>query len=50
VILSLDPLRIACAAGALELRLVRAPGRKTVRGAEFAHGARLAVGERLGGA
>ncbi len=48
-VISLDPLRVACESGALELASVRAPGRKTVRGAEFAKSARLTIGLDLGG-
>lgn len=46
-ILSLSPLVVAAGRGALELVRVQAPGRKPVRGADFANGARLAIGEVL---
>lgn len=46
-ILSIKPLIVACGRGALRLDRVQAPGRKPVSGAEFANGARLAVGGRL---
>ncbi len=40
-------LVVACGVGALALELVNAPGRKPVSGADFANGARLAVGAPL---
>lgn len=43
-IVSVDPLVVACAEGALELVTVQAPGRKPVPGAAFANGARLVPG------
>jgi methionyl-tRNA formyltransferase len=46
-ILSLDPLRIACGEGAIELVQVQASGRKAVSGRDFANGARLAPGGTL---
>lgn len=46
-ILSLDPLVVACGEGAVALARVQAPGRKAVRGADFANGARLVVGATL---
>lgn len=46
-ILSLSPLVVAAGRGALELVRVQAPGRRPVSGADFANGARLAVGEVL---
>ena len=46
-VLSLDPLVVACGAGAVALESVQAPGRKPVSGADFARGAHLSVGQRL---
>jgi len=46
-VLSVDPLVVATGEGALELTTVQAPGRKAVRGADFARGLRLAVGDAL---
>jgi methionyl-tRNA formyltransferase len=46
-IVSLDPLTVAAASGALVLRTVQAAGRKPVAGSDYARGARLTVGERL---
>ena len=43
-ILSISPLIVACGEGALELVEVQAPGKRAVRGADFANGARLAIG------
>jgi methionyl-tRNA formyltransferase len=45
-----DGLRVACGQGSvLELSAVKLEGRKRISASEFAHGARLQVGERLGG-
>jgi len=46
-LLSVDPLVVACGNGALRLVRVQAPGRRAVRGADFANGARLVVGADL---
>lgn len=43
-ILSISPLIVACGEGALELVEVQAPGKRAVRGTDFANGARLAIG------
>lgn len=43
-VLSTRPLVIACGSGALTLERVQAPGRRPVSGADFANGARLAIG------
>ncbi len=48
-VLSTSPLVVACAEGALELLTVQAPGKKPVAGADYANGARLSVGQQLGG-
>lgn len=48
-VISLDPLVVACGRGALRLDAVQAPGRKRVTGAEFANGARLALGAPVWG-
>ncbi len=45
VVLSTDPLVVACGHGALRLDRVQAPGRKAVSGADFANGARLVEGQ-----
>lgn len=47
VILSTSPLVVACRSGAVELVTVQAPGKRPVSGADFANGARLAVGAVL---
>jgi methionyl-tRNA formyltransferase len=47
-ILSLDPLVIACGAGALALIEVQRAGKKPVAAAEFLRGARLLAGSTLG--
>jgi methionyl-tRNA formyltransferase len=39
---------VSCGRGSLWLRKVQAPGRKPVRGADFARGLRLNVGDRFG--
>jgi methionyl-tRNA formyltransferase len=41
---SVDPLVVACGAGALRLDRIQLPGRKAVTGADAARGLRLAVG------
>lgn len=46
-ILSLDPLVVATGQDGLLLRVVQAPGKRPVRGSDYARGARLAVGGAL---
>lgn len=46
-VLSLSPLVVAAGQGALRLDQVQAPGRRPVSGADYANGARLAVGGSL---
>ncbi len=48
-VLSLDPLVVACGEGALRWDRVLAPGRRPVRGAEWARQVGAKVGERLPG-
>jgi methionyl-tRNA formyltransferase len=43
-----DAIAVACGAGALDLRSLRRPGRRSQNAGEFAAAARLAVGDRLG--
>jgi len=46
-LLSTKPLRVACGEGALELVKVQAPGKRPVRGEDFANGAHLKPGDVL---
>jgi methionyl-tRNA formyltransferase len=47
VVLSVDPLVIACGEGAVRVDRAQAPGRKPVTGAELARGLRLTIGGLL---
>lgn len=44
IVLSLDPLVVACGAGSVEILQVRPAGRRSMAGRDYANGARLAVG------
>jgi methionyl-tRNA formyltransferase len=45
---SVDPLVVACATGALEIRRLRPEGRRAMTPREYAAGHRLVAGDRLG--
>jgi methionyl-tRNA formyltransferase len=47
-VLGLDPLVVACGAGALEIRLLRPEGRRAMTPSEFRAGNALEKGDRLG--
>lgn len=49
VVSSIDPLVVGCGVGSIALQTVQAPGKKPVSGRDFANGARLRPGDRLGG-
>lgn len=49
VVVSADPLVIACGSGSLEIGRLRPEGRRAMTPREYAAGHRLAAGDRLGG-